>query len=177
MRHDYPDPEDVMPNASRTARTINGWRHFDPLRWCRSRHGDRSSITEDHIVAADILRRHADAIAIGLSGGMNRFNLEFYDRYFRPKLGPTQAEVRQARSWRPFQRAMALYDADERKLVTAVVLLNMPVMRWCDAVFRETSERLNPHRQQQRLVACLDRLVEHFRGEIDDDLNRGRVAA
>jgi hypothetical protein len=38
MRSEWRDPSDVTPGATRTARTIKGWR--SPLRACRRRHGD-----------------------------------------------------------------------------------------------------------------------------------------
>jgi hypothetical protein len=177
MKSDWTDPTDLTPSAARTARTIAGYRGFDPLRWCLRRHGDRSSITVEHIYAADMLRRYADAIAIGVSGRKNRLNLQYLDLMLTPKLGPTHAEVTQARAWRPFIRAMAMYTTDERSMITAVVLLNHSVIRWCEAIYQETGIQPSQHREMGRLVSCLDRLVEHFRSEIDQDIQLGRVAA
>jgi hypothetical protein len=59
MSATWRDPEDTN-TAARTAREIRGHRAFDPLRRCLQRHGPSSSITADHITAADILRALAD---------------------------------------------------------------------------------------------------------------------
>jgi hypothetical protein len=64
MCGEWRDPGDVTPGATRTARTIKGWRSGDPLRACRQRHGDACGITERHILAADRLRSYADGAAL-----------------------------------------------------------------------------------------------------------------
>src|SRR5215471_16768824 len=71
MRDEWRDPSDVTPSATRTGRTIKGWRSGDLLRACRRRHGDACGITERHILAADRLRSYADGAAIGFSGERN----------------------------------------------------------------------------------------------------------
>ena len=52
MRTAWRDPDDINPNR-RLAREITGFRSYDPLRRCRQRPG--TSVTERHVVAADIL--------------------------------------------------------------------------------------------------------------------------
>jgi hypothetical protein len=177
MRGEWTDPTDTMPNAARTARTVTGFRSFGPLRQCLKRHGDKSTIKVEHIFAADMLRRLADAVCIGLSGSKNRFNTDFIEFAIQPRQGPQRHELQQARAWKPFQRAMKLFDEGKRKLVTAIVLLNTSTLKWCEQVYQETGKRPLPQTEQQRLVVCLDRLVEHFRGEIDKDIKRGQLAA
>jgi hypothetical protein len=65
MQAEWRDPADLSPSAAKTARTITGYRGYDPLRKCLKRHGAASSITERHVMAADILR--------GLADGAHRF--------------------------------------------------------------------------------------------------------
>jgi hypothetical protein len=67
MNSEWRDPEDTLPSAARTARTVTGYRGYDPLRRCLARHGDRCGISERHVLAADRLRTFADGAAIGFS--------------------------------------------------------------------------------------------------------------
>jgi hypothetical protein len=175
MRGHWRDPDDIRPGAAHTAREVAGYRRTDPLRRCRARHGDRSSFSEDHIIAADILRRLADAVAVGLSGAKDRFNMMFIQFATQPRTGPTPTEVRQARAWRGFQRAMAMYGQADRELLTHVVLLNRSIAGWCQEK-RALGLIADDKATVRRLVGILDRLVEHFRGEVDRERNRGLAA-
>jgi len=101
------DPSDVTPSATRTARTIKGWRSGDPLRACRQRHGDACGITERHILAADRLRRYADGARIGFSIERD-LSLPVTHIIYRPSTGPGRAALEQAECWRNFVRAMPI---------------------------------------------------------------------
>ena len=67
---------------------------------------------------------------------------------------------------------MALFDQGQRELLTHCLLLNWSLRRWV-ADRRERELPANPVTERQRLVACLDRLVEHFKSEIEHDLGHG----
>jgi hypothetical protein len=170
----WSDPADLTPGTARVARVISGHRHFDPLRWCQARHGDRSAITTKHILAADHLRKLADAVRYGFSGGRNPYL--YVDTLHLPQLGPNLAAQRQARCWKPFVRAMRLFSSWQRRLLTAVVLLNQSVAAFCEQCAAEGKRPLARTAMGQ-LVQCLDLLAEHFDREISEDLNRGRIAA
>jgi hypothetical protein len=170
MKGEWTDPDDLEPNRRR-GRVIVGHRGFCPLRWCLRRHKERSTITVEHILAADQLRLLADAIAIGLSGN-DRFNLNFIQRAILPRSGPSNAELRQARAWRPFQRAMALFNGDERDLIAHVVLLNLATSRYI-VVRRMSGKPTAETTIKPMLISCLDRLVEQFKSEVDRELQRG----
>jgi hypothetical protein len=60
MKGEWADPSDDKPTATRSARTITGWRRFDPLRKCLKRHGSASSISVEP--AARHGRRRGDRI-------------------------------------------------------------------------------------------------------------------
>jgi hypothetical protein len=168
------DPEDDRPNTSRTAREVSGHRAFCPLRWCIRRHGERSQITMKHVLAADHLRRLADGILFGFNGNRNPFL--YTDMHPGPLLGPPQPALRRARCWKPFVRAMALFTQAQRRLVTAIVLMNRSVSAWCEELADE-GRRVVARIEMQKLVVCLDALAEHFDREIQSDLNRGAIAA
>jgi hypothetical protein len=174
MRADWNDPSDSTPNASRTARQVSGHRAFCPLRWCVRRHGERSQITAKHVLAADHLRRLADGILFGFNGNRNPFL--YSDMHPGPLLGPPQPALRRARCWKPFVRAMALFTQPQRRLVTAIVLLNRSVSSWVEELADE-GRRVVARVEMQKLVVCLDALAEHFDREIQSDLDRGAIAA
>ena len=52
MRGEWIDPTDIKPTAARTAKRINGWRSFDPLR--KALNVANSGITVEHVMAADM---------------------------------------------------------------------------------------------------------------------------
>jgi hypothetical protein len=170
MRSEWVDPTDSTPSAARTARTVNAWRSYDPLRKCLGHQG--SKITLAHVVAADLLRRLTDGVAIGFSGGRDLMSARSWQ--FGPITGFGAPAVKSAKAWPAFRRAMARYNKGERDLLTFIVLLNMSVRAWC-ARQRELGSYTNPDIEMRRLVACLDRLVEHFRSEIERDLGRDAV--
>jgi hypothetical protein len=170
MRYEHRDNDDLSPNR-RTVRMVAGHRAYCPLRWCLRRHKERSTITVEHILAADELRRLADATAIGLSNG-SRFKLEFFQHLASPSSGPSCAERKSVRAWRPFQRAMAIFTDGERDLVTHIVLLNTALHAFAK-ILRERGTPVAEGALTQPLVACLDKLVEHFRSEVDRAIQRG----
>lgn len=65
MRATWRDPIDISPNARRTAKEITGFRAACALRRMLHHDAARSSITEEHILAADLLRLQVDAVLIG----------------------------------------------------------------------------------------------------------------
>ena len=93
MRSEWRDPDGVRPTAA--PRTIIGWLTFDPLRKAMAVAG--SSITTEHILAADRLCAAADAVAIGYSGAREPVTIQSLS--YGPKTGPGQAALRSARGW------------------------------------------------------------------------------
>jgi hypothetical protein len=111
VRAEWADPEDVRPNV-RSGRTVRGHRAYDPLRWCRARHGERSSFTDLHIEAADRLRGCFDASRLGFSSIKDGRPIGSVQ--FRPSQGPTQAAVRQWQAARQFAAAWSLCGEQDR---------------------------------------------------------------
>jgi hypothetical protein len=101
MRSEWRDPTNMMPSATRTVKTITGYRRFCPLRRCRSRHGESSNVSETHILAADRLRTLADAIAYGFTGKQDVWI--YLQSNFGPVSGPNRAALKQAWASYEFQ--------------------------------------------------------------------------
>ncbi len=120
MKGSWVDPDDVVPNSRRTAREITGFRAACALRRMLHRDGARSQITDQHVLAADMLRAQADAILYGFSS--KREFLPVRTIAYGPLSGPSTAALRTLRAWAPFRGAMALFDLGEKKLLTWVVL-------------------------------------------------------
>src|SRR5215472_218863 len=174
MRSEWRDPSDMTPSATRTVRTIKGWRRGDPLRACRQRHGDACGITERHILAADRLRSYADGATIGFSDQRD-LSLPVTRIVYRPTTGPRPAALRQARCWRNFVRAMAIFTAQQRQFLTFVLLLNRSPAQWVKERWA-AGLSCNPGWAMGQLIALLDQLEAHLSSEIDADVARGLAA-
>ena len=162
MAANWADPADDKPTAARTARQVHGWRTYDPLRKCHGHPG--TSVTREHISAADAFRLLADGACIGFSAGRDNF-LPISSIRYRPMTGPGATALRQERCWRKFATVLRLFDADQTLLLVHVLLLNWTVRRWCQAR-REAGLTVSPDKEMCRLLECLDRLVEHFETDI-----------
>lgn len=165
LRARWTDPDDIRPNAARHAREITGFRVFDPLRRTNKRHGDASSITVEHIFAADRLRRAVDEAAYGCTGP--RDDASVLSVTYGPRSGPSAASHQQAAAWRDAHRALAMFAREERHLITFVVIFNRPVAQWCMAR-REGGFIADPDAEMQKLVGCLDRLVKHYESDVEE---------
>jgi hypothetical protein len=147
------DPWDDRPGAAKVQRTINGYRASDPLRWCRKRFQNRSSFTEEHIIAADRLRAAWDSARLGFSALKDWRPV--HSVQYRPSTGPTNAAMRQLRAVRAFGRMWSLFESDvERALVVLVILKNLtltPAAEMLDIKLALAT---------QTLVAALDRLCK-----------------
>jgi hypothetical protein len=174
MRASWRDPDDLRPTAARSAREIAGFRSFCPLRWMLRRHGGATAITERHILAADRLRAAADITAYGFTG--ERELLPINAIAYGPRTQPAADFMVRSRARAELLRAIALFRADDRLLLVAVVLLNRSITAWVTEM-RAAGGIGEPEVEMRRLIAVLDRLVEHYAAEIDDDLARGRVTA
>jgi len=166
MRATWRDPEDDRPGAARTARTVTHYRAFCPLLRCLHRHGAASSITAEHVAAAHELRLLWDRVSIGFSG--RRELWVFVDAVHGPRDGPGAAALASVRAWPEFQRALRLFDAEQRELLTHSVLRNGTLEMW------QRERHIGRARAMTALVGILDELVEHFRSEID---RHGAIAA
>jgi hypothetical protein len=174
MPGEWRDPSDVTPSATKTVRTIKGWRSGDPLRACRQRHGDHYGITERHILAADRLRSYADGAAIGFSRERD-LSLPVTRIIYHPSTGPGPAALRQARCWKNFARAMATFTPEQRQFLTFVLLLNRRPAQWVKER-RAAGVSCNPSWVMGQLIALLDQLEAHLSREIDADIARGIAA-
>jgi hypothetical protein len=168
MKTTWRDPDDVAPNASHRPREVTGWRTFCPLRRMLGISG--TSITIEHILAADRLRQAADGIVFGFSG--QREVVPIQAVMFGPRTGFGAPALRQAQSWPIFQRAMKVFCEGQRELICFVVLENQTINRWI-AHRREQDLPANAALEMGRLLACLDCLVEHFKAEVEQDIQRG----
>jgi len=177
MRGSWADPDDMTPSARKSARLVTGHRTFCPLRWCLKRHGSQSSITPEHIAAADILRGHVDLAVIGRGGVWwpEGLMLGMAGHLYGTPSGPSATAVGNLRSYRAARRALALYRPQERRLMTFVVLLNNAIARWVATQVRD-GQKTDAHTEQVRLVGCLDRLVAHYASEVDKLISRGWAA-
>jgi hypothetical protein len=154
MKAEWGDPDDLRPTAAKVARTITGHRAYDPLRWSRARHGARSSFTEEHIMAADLLRAAWDGARLGFSGLKDWRPVTAVT--YRPSTGPGAPALRQLRARQTFDRAWRLFRDHDRALLLAVVLGNMSLAKAADRL------RVSKPWATHALVLVLDRLCEHF---------------
>ena len=79
MHAEWRDPDDVKPTAARTAKQVNGWRTFCPLR--------RAFHNPEHIMAADKLREVFDVARLGYSVTRTLIST---DRTSQPSTGPSK---------------------------------------------------------------------------------------
>jgi hypothetical protein len=164
------DPTDTTPSAARTARTVSGYRTYDPLRKCRARHGERSSFTAEHVEAADRLRQLWDGSRLGYSALKDLRPVQ--SAMHRPSQGPGAVALKQLRAREQFTRVWSLFSENHQAILVAVVLRNMSLTATA-ALFSITMPRLT-----QTVVELLDRLVDHFEvGERKDPKGRWRRAA
>jgi hypothetical protein len=170
MRTEWRDPDDITPSAARTAKTITGYRTYCPLRRYLQRHGSAGAFTERHILAADELRRLADAVVIGF--GVQRDLVAIQAITYGPRSGPSVAALKQARAWPTYRRAMMPFNRVQRELIAHCLLLNWSIARWT-ARQRESGLLTDPKMETGKLIAVLDVLAEHFSAEIKRDLERG----
>ena len=173
---DWADPDDDRPNQ-RQARRVKGWRTFDPLRRMHAAYG--SHVTAEQIVAADLLRQAFDLASMGLSQmpiwlseGVNLIT------HRQPSFGPPASALAQTHACRVFDRAMKGFVLpDEQRMIGAIILSNIDMPMWC----RMKQERLdldvmpNAGIEVGRLLAILERLTEHFDGEIREQMAREHV--
>jgi hypothetical protein len=127
---------------------------FDPLRWCLHRHGARSNYTAEHIQAADRLRMAWDGSRIGFSALKDWRPIQATQ--FRPATGPGATALKQTKAARDFAAAWSVLDADERAMLTLVVLRNVAVGRAAEVL--EVSKPI----MTRQLVVALDRLCDHY---------------
>jgi hypothetical protein len=80
--------------------------------------------------------------------------------------------MRQAKCWRRFVSAMAVFTKLQRELLTEVVLLNRSVAKLV-AAWTEAGRRCSTGGIMGQLVAALDQLADYFR----DEIASGKLAA
>jgi hypothetical protein len=157
MKSEWVDPDDTTPGAAKSAKTVRAWRKFDPLRRLVERHG--TSITEQHVMAADQLRSLADGAAIGYSAPKDEM-VPVTQIVYRPSQGPGSTARRQAQCWRQFVKAMGIFTQAQRALIVEIVLLNTPVAHAAAKLGKNAQTLMGV------LEACLDLLVDFFSEEV-----------
>ncbi|HTB46644.1 MAG TPA: hypothetical protein VK741_23705 [Acetobacteraceae bacterium] len=168
MRTDWPDPDDLRPSAARTARRIQGWRTYCPLR--RMLANPHAGISAAHIHAADKLRELYDLAQHGYSSGGD---LQAVHVAPAPRAGLSDAEMARGGAARSLTRAMAGYTLDETLLLAAIVLLNHSLSVWARAASERTGTRCTVRGERIRLIGLLDRLAQHFDAEVDFEVRAG----
>jgi hypothetical protein len=174
MKASWRDPTDTRPGVMASVREISGYRRLDPLRFCLKRHGNACGITERHIIAADLLRVAADGAAIGFSAPRDML-LPISSIQYRPSTGPDSQALHQQRCWRGFVRVSAIFSKEDLLLLIHVVILNWSVAKWV-RVLNLAGQRADARREMSRLIAALDRLVEHYDSGIDAAIGKGMAA-
>lgn len=156
MRGAWRDPTDIVPNAARRPREVRGWRVFCAVRGARLRGSD---ITEEHIVAADILRQRYDLARLGASGAMLA---EPTAGMPGPRSGPSNGALRAARASHSVGHLFRALSDEHATLLTVVVLDNISVSRWCGMHDPKLDKRV----VMRQLIEALDILVDYFQEEI-----------
>jgi hypothetical protein len=172
MPSSWRDPDDIRPSARRTAKEIAGYRTYCPLRRMMRHKG--SSITVQHIIAADELRVIFDLARLGYSIGTNA-SMTFVTLARispMPRLGPTRAAMAQGKAWRELRRALARFTDERCAMLDFIVLRNHSMRAWCAVIGQK-----DRNREMGRLVAILDLLADHFASEVDARMSRGEVLA
>jgi hypothetical protein len=165
MRAEWRDPEDTSPDARKSARIIQGYRRFCPLR--RMLANTASGITEQHVMAADKLRELADLATLGYTGPRL---LLFVLHSAGPVTGLGPAALARNAAWRALRRAMRLFSPTQLAMLDAIVLGNQTLRAWTLA----RGEGAHPNVEKGRLLAILDTLAHHFETELANDIAAGR---
>jgi hypothetical protein len=168
MRAEWVDPSDIKPNASRVPRKIRGWRTYCPLR--RMSGHPASGITDRHIMAADRLREAVDLATLGYSSERPLIHVA---QYPLPRWGMSRSAVEQMRAVRDIARVGWIFGPAALALIDAVLLRNMSLREWT----QRFDPPLHPAGEKRKLLAVLDRLVEHYDTEIKDDMAHDRRLA
>jgi hypothetical protein len=159
------DPTDLTPDARRQPRSITGWRGYDPLRKMAGH--PRSGVTSAHILAADMLRERVDIATMGFSGARP---LIYVAMSAQPRWGMGPAAVARTRAARSVARVIRLFAPSQLAMIDVVILGNRTLRHW--SLTRDPPSPFR--REKQRLILILDRLAEHFDGEVQNDVASGR---
>jgi hypothetical protein len=158
MKSAWRDPTDLTPNAARRPREVQGWRVFCAVRRARA-HG--ADISEQHVIAADLLRGKFDLARLGPS--TQALSWSPHGLMPSPRSGPTAAALRAAYASEAVGRFFRSLTPEQAELLIAVVLFNIPVARWCAL----HEPRRNPPKEMAALIAVLDMLVDYLETEVE----------
>jgi hypothetical protein len=173
LRDEWRDPTDTAPNAARSARTVTGYRSFDPLRKM-ARNGAGTSITAEHIAAADMLRKAAEVGGMGYAPAFTEA-MPVQAITYGPRGSPPRRCLAQTRAIRSFARAMELFPVPwQRRMIVAILLQNHTIARWTQGEI-ERGQRCNTHHEMGKLLCLLDLLAEHFKTDIEEAERRGHL--
>lgn len=173
MRDERVDPDDIRPNAQSKPRVITHWRTACALRRMYKQRG--SSITREHVLAGDELRKIYDVGRLGFSAGFDMVG-GVNDVAYGPRQGPSKNAQRQEQAARDFSRAMRMFRVErDRRMIYEIVLDNNSIAKWIERENGRTGEILSASLEMGALIAILRNLVEHFGVEIDRGVKSGRV--
>ena len=127
-----------------------------------------SGVTASHIAAADKLREAVDVATLGYSAVRPLIFVSQAIAGSRYGLGA--AEKARMAALRRVQRVIALFPAPALRMIEAIVLGNMSLRAWTLALPQPAAQAV----QKGRLLGILDQLVQHFDGEIRDEVASGR---
>ena len=163
MLSTWRDPDDITPGARRTPREITGFRSYDPLRKLMMH--PNSNVSVAHVMAADKLREAVDIAALGYSGERP---LIYVAHQPQPRWGMSKPDIARTAADRIVRRVLRIFPATQIHMIEVVILRNVTVAVWARA------HKTNQQIEMGRLLSILDRLVQYFESEIDDDLATGR---
>ncbi len=168
MQAEWSDPDDVKPDAKKTARQVKGWMTYCPLR--RMAEHRSSSITPQHIAAADLIRFSWELGKYGYSGEQS---MMFIDSEFGSRIPNNGAAARIA-AIRDYKRAVATWPDDDIRMLHYVVIGNHSVFAWVPYESERIGKRLNPDGETKRLVTLLGFLVKYYDTDIEHGMRSGR---
>jgi hypothetical protein len=174
MVAEWVDPDDIRPNAAKSARTIRGFRSFCPIR--RMAAMPATGVTIEHVMAADKLRELWDQVRVGFTAAGNPLMLAVLVSP-QPRTGPNAGEIERAKSARALRRAVAILSLPEQALMSAIILQNQSIRYFCRSHTERTGFYLDQDVTKVRLMMVLNKLKDHFAGEIEEEVARGRRLA
>jgi len=165
MRARWTDPDQSgLSSARRTPRTVTGFRRFDPIRKLYAR--KTSGVTLEHIAAADKLRELVDISALGFTALRS---LILTLQFRQPSAGLNRAALARNRAHRSLLRVLRRFRMNQLEMIDRIILSGMTLKQWVEASF----DRDGPT-EHAKLLAILDRLAEHFKSEIAQEIASGR---
>jgi hypothetical protein len=149
---------------------VAGWRVYDPLR--RMLADASSGVTEAHVLAADLFRKHAEVARLGFRSTAEGLYVHTVPE---PIAGMSAADRQRVAAAREVDRVLRLFSPSYQRLLGAIVLGNLSLRAWVRLREQTTTRRVVILTESRKLIAILDRLAAHFDAEVGALLERGRL--